>query len=523
MKRRLATAAVCSAAALFAASLEGAVEKRPVSSAPGADLEIVSVGADHAELAPATTFTLTFVVRSRSSSVGPFSVGVYYARGAAVSGALPKDARMLFGYPVERGLAKGAAASFSTSVRVPSCAEDCGPHAIYVVADPSNQTADSLETNNVRAVTLDVAQDHLPDLRVEKVAISPDRGSTSDTVAVRATVRNASRYFAHGPFRVSVYCSPDAEVTASDHRLYSFMVPALGASQTVGIDRAVALQPSCGVRALSTWVGVLADDEDAVKEANEQNDGKSAPFWVFRSPDLTTQKVFLSETSGPSGSRLLVSYKVSNVGGSSAGAFRSAVYLSKNPTAPLSGALLDTVNLPSLAANVDSGAIEQAVTIPALPRGAYYVGVVVDPDNANGELRKRNNLHATSFQITETNLTEAHFAVTPKVVAPASTLSLRLSVRNTGLDAAVSSKVAFYYSDDPRFDVERDVKLGELDLGAVAGRATTKERALDVVGPRDAREGYRFVLAVIDDGDQVRETDEHDNVALEAIQVGTSE
>lgn len=90
-----------------------------------------------------------------------------------------------------------------------------------------------------------------------------------------------------------------------------------------------------------------------------------------------------------------------------------------------------------------------------------------------------------------------------------------------GADLEIVSVV--YYSDDPRFDVERDVKLGELDLGAVAGHATTKERALDVVVPRDAREGYRFVLAVIDDGDQVRETDEHDNVALEAIQVGTSE
>lgn len=522
MQKRVVAAGVCGAAAVLAASsLHAAVERRDIAG-PRADIEVVSVAADHTELAPDTTFTLTYVVRSRTSAVGPFSVGVYLARGAAAGDGLPRDARMLAIQPVDRGLPKGGSATFSTEVRVPRCA-DCGAFSVYVVADPANRTVESNEANNVRGVTLDVAADHLPDLRVDTISVTPDRGSTSDTVTVRAKLRNASRYVAHGPFRVSVYCSADSEITPSDHRLFSFTVPSMGAAQSIGLDRAVALAPSCGVRALTTWIGVLVDDEDEVRESSKQNDAKAAPFWVFRAPDLTARQLFTSATSGPPGARVLVSYKISNQGGSAAGSFRSSLFLSKSAADYASGALLDEATLPSLAANVDSGAIEHAVTIPGLARGRYYLAVVVDPDGANGELRKRNNFRAVPFDVTDVNLTDAHFSASPRDVAPGDTLSLRLAVRNTGLDPAPASKVAFYYSDDPRFDVERDVRLGEIDLGPVAKHATSKESALDVVVPKDAREGYHFVLAVIDDLDGVAETNEHDNVALEAIRISTSE
>ena len=219
MSKRVAVAALSSVlAALVSAEVLGAVAQSAPLPAGRPDLEVISVAADHTELAPATTFTLTFVVKSHAAATGPFSVGVYYAKGPADPRGVPRDAQLLSRYPVDRGLAKDDASSFSTEIRLPAC-EDCGKSAVYVVADPSNRTAESSESNNVRSVTLDVAPDHVPDLLVEKVSVSPDRGSTSDTVSVRATVRNASRFVAHGPFRVSVYCSSDAEVTASDRRL----------------------------------------------------------------------------------------------------------------------------------------------------------------------------------------------------------------------------------------------------------------------------------------------------------------
>ncbi len=505
----------------FLLSVDG--RSAPASAPPtAADLELVSVAASHTELAPDTNVLLTFVVRATGASTGPFSVGAYYDNGPAAPHGLPKTARLLEAYPVERGLKKDEPTAFQMTLRVPPC-DLCGTHTVYVVADVAGVIHEVNRNNNVRAVSFDLAPDHLPDLRVSALALDKDRGATAEKIDVRGTVQNDSRYFAEGPFRVSVYCSADAALKPKDHRLFSFMVPSLAAGQSVGIDRSIQLVPECGVYAATTWIGIVADDQDAVAEANEQDNGKAAPYWVFRAPDLTSRPVALSSTAGPVGSRILVSYRVANQGGSAAGAFRTGVYLAQ-PGQPLTkGVLLDSATVPSLAANTDSGVLQHLVTIPNVPRGRYSLGVWVDVDGENGELHRRNNFQSEPFDVTEINLTDVHFTAQRKEVTPGSGVEVRLAVRNTGRSAAPPSKVGFYYSDDPRFDRGEDVRVGEVDIEGLSAGAASREKVVTVVVPKDAREGYRFLLAVIDDDDAVAETDERDNVALEPILVLATE
>ena len=68
-----------------------------------------------------------------------------------------------------------------------------------------------------------------------------------------------------------------------------------------------------------------------------------------------------------------------------------------------------------------------------------------------------------------------------------------------------------------------DVRVGEVDIEGLSAGAASREKVVTVVVPKDAREGYRFLLAVIDDDDAVAETDERDNVALEPILVLATE
>jgi hypothetical protein len=92
-------------------------------------------------------------------------------------------------------------------------------------------------------------------------------------------------------------------------------------------------------------------------------------------------------------------------------------------------------------------------------------------------------------------------------------------VRNDGRDEAPPSKLAIYYSDDPRFDRGEDQRLAEVTIGKVRPGRSTAEATESVKVPAHAREGYRYLFAVIDDEDAVAETDERDNVALEPIYV----
>lgn len=494
---------------------------RPSAANDIPDVEVVSVGASHTDVAPGSSVLLTVVVRARGASTGPVEVRAYYADGVPPSG-VPGDARELGVHALTRGIAKDQVVTFGMPIRMPPC-DACGKRTVFVQVEPGSRSLNLNKRNDVRAVTLDVAHEHVPELRVTGVSIDRDRGSIADTVRVRGTVRNDSPYYAEGPFRVAIYCSADQLLTRNDRRLHSFMVSSLAARQVVGVDRTVTLDPGCGVYGASTWIGIVADDQATLRDANPDNNGASLPYWVLRAPDLTSGAFTVSANQGPAGSRVLVSYRVGNQGDAGAVSFKTGVYLAKPGEALDRGELLDGATVPSVAASSRSGLMQHVVTIPRVPRGQYVLGVRVDVDGENGELRRRNNAMSERFDVTEINLREAHFRAATRNVSASSEVRLSFAVRNEGKDAAPASKVAFYYSDDPRFDRQEDPRLTEAPIGKLRPGRSSAEQTVTVTVPPRAREGYHFLLAVLDDEDVVSETDERDNVALEPVYVLPSE
>jgi len=123
--------------------------------------------------------------------------------------------------------------------------------------------------------------------------------------------------------------------------------------------------------------------------------------------------------------------------------------------------------------------------------------------------------------VRRSNLTDKFFFLNKSAAPAGSELRLRFALRNTGSDVAPPFEVAFYYSDDPRYD-SKDVQIGSLDLAKLAPGEERRVHELKAELPKSARDGYRFILMVTDDRDQVYELDEWDNVALRPLLVGAA-
>jgi serralysin len=292
----------------------------------------------------------------------------------------------------------------------------------------------------------------------------------------------------------------------------------LAPEQTFHLVRDLQLPPTCNIKGMTTWVGVIADDMNDLTERNEQNNANSFGYWVVRAADLAPGQLLLSNDRGPALGQVSLSFKASNRGRDRASSFKIGVYLSSDPTITSTDTLLDTISLPSLAANTESGTLQSTVVIPSVRKGRYYLGALLDVYSEVGELRERNNFKAEPYLVDDVDLTDQYFLVNQNTVSPNSEVQVDLALRNRGGDDAPASRAVVYYSDDPHFDRSVDVALTSIELGALkAGQHTLNSAKVKI--PSTAQEGYRFLLLVSDEQDKIYESNERNNVALRAIRV----
>ncbi|MBI3204897.1 MAG: hypothetical protein HYZ29_25395 [Myxococcales bacterium] len=481
------------------------------------DLTIGALSLSHDKAAPDSVVRVDFAVENHGTqAAGPFRVAIYHSDGVVVPkrGNVTRIGALL----VDKGIAAGKSATFSARVALPPC-EKCRPGSVYAFADAWGTVLETSEDNNFKAVPIEIDPGYKPNLRVEAVKTRPDRGPAARSVELTAIVKNDSGYAAHGPFKVGVYCSDDAEMSKSDLILSSWRVEAVPAGGQITVSRKVDVDTRCPIRGQHVELGVVADIDDVVGESKETDNAESAGYWVFRSPDLVPGQLASSHDAAPPGAKVVLSYRVQNEGKTSALPFKVGAYLSKDAKIDASDKLADTFEIESLGAQTTSGTLFQELTVPDLPSGSYWVGVIVDVDDKNGELKERNNLKAVPFAVRRVDLTDRHFFLDKSAAEPGDPLEIRFAMRNTGADASGPFKVAFYFSADPRLD-SKDERLGEYRYDKLAKGAEPGEHVLSTKVPTSAARGYRYLLMAMDDGDAVAETDEHDNIAVRPLRVG---
>lgn len=125
-------------------------------------------------------------------------------------------------------------------------------------------------------------------------------------------------------------------------------------------------------------------------------------------PDLTVDSVELpSGRIRPGGSPFSLEWKVSNLGGANATGVEYIVVLSSVPGISVSDRVLHSDTL-DLAAGQGPRTITVSISMPSdVPTGAYYLGVIVDPNGLVEEESEQNNIGVTDdvIHVTSPNLT----------------------------------------------------------------------------------------------------------------------
>jgi PKD repeat protein len=158
-----------------------------------------------------------------------------------------------------------------------------------------------------------------------------------------------------------------------------------------------------------------------------------------------------------------------------------------------------------------------------LPTGSYFLGVMVDPARAIGEIDDNNNILVLEQQVNIENpltngpdLVASQIAINPKTTRILSSLSLTTTFRNQGLRSAANFSYAAFLSRDNVFDEAEDLFLLEKSIAGLSTGATFVDAALAPVNPVVTEPGDYYVFVIIDPRGEVLESDETNNLLISA-------
>ena len=316
------------------------------------------------------------------------------------------------------------------------------PGSFYLgaIADPANEIMEVSEDNNVKGSTSKVTIPDVkssaflvttgsvpfvseeteedsrftitrPDLVISKVT-GQQSAVQGGTMNVNTTVKNQGSASA-GPFRISLYLSPDALITEQDREIGYGEVADLG----VGMLRdgtAVATVPADLIPG-TYYLGVMVDSGKVISEESEANNILFADKMVKISagaqpvvtqtqkppelPDLTIPDVS-SDTEGTSGGVMNVSTSIRNVGSGDAGSFIVELYLSADSDLSDEDILLGMGEIPELPAGTQSDGNAPTPRPANMTPGIYYFGILVDGENEIVESDENNNVRFAKIPVT---------------------------------------------------------------------------------------------------------------------------
>lgn len=138
-----------------------------------------------------------------------------------------------------------------------------------------------------------------------------------------------------------------------------------------------------------------------------------------------------------------------------------------------------------------------------------YIIAVIDADNTIVEFNESNNIIVYG-PIPRANLTGTWISLTRQCKGTKCKINGTLNIENIGGQDAATSFVRFYLSDDNAYDAG-DTFLKQVASGTVkVGKSVNKK--LSYALPSGVTASGKYVIAVLDADDALRETDENDNV-----------
>ena len=427
-------------------------------------------------------------------------------------------------------LAAGGNYDVDTQVTLPQAIS--GDYCIFVVTDAYNQVFEYLaEYNNTAGTTSTIHVDLTPppDHVVTQVTI-PATAISGTSLNIQWTVENQGAGEAFEPnWRDRLYLSTDAAfdpATAIVLETFTQTGPlVVGGSYSRGYDYPIPLGFSG-----TYYVHVETDSESEVFEgAGEGNNISVSETQVdialAASADLQVTAVVAPE-SATAGEQIAISFTVSNqgVGVSNSANWVDRVYISTSDVWTGSGALLKSI--PHFGPLGPAEAYSQTahVNIPNDYEGDYYFHVVTDVENDIYEHDAEGNNVGQSDTFTVLPYPPVDLTVEILDVSGSASsgngIDVSWTVTNDGDARTLSSswQDKFYLSEDASLDVGLDMPLRGFSHSGALDAAEQYSRSAAVTLPHGIAGDY-YLIAKTDDGDDVSEADEANNIDAVAISV----
>ena len=480
----------------------------------GPDLTVLAGSFSPSTLAPGTTLTVTGTVVNAGDTTAQSSwTHVYLSADARIT---TSDYLLASGIQTSV-LPLAGSYSFQVSRIVPAWFAD-GQYFVGIICDVDNAVREGNEENN--ATPLGTVFVTPPDLTISAGAFSPSMLGPGTTLTVTGTVMNIGATTAPSSW-AHVYLSADALITTSDYLLASgiqtSVLPSSG-SYPFRVSRIVPTSFPDG----HYFVGIICDVDNAVSEANEQNN--AIPLWprVFIArADLAVSGGIFSPTMMAPGDVLSTTWTIQNIGGTTAPSTLASLYLSTDTVIGANDFPLVTgIDIPSLSPSSQIF-IGRSVRVPSdFTQGRYHVGIVADVGNRVNEMNEQNNSAATSNTVfiafADWEVTYGNFA--PSLLVPGNTLNTTWTIRNIG-SPAPATLASVYISTDTLIGPNDFPLIANIDVPPLASSVQVTIRPSALL-PSGFVLGWYRVGIVVDVENRVTEMNEQNNVLIVSKPLG---
>jgi len=449
-----------------------------------------------------STITVSVTTKNQgTATAAPSTTRLYLSVDAFVeAGDIVLDAAQ----PVPE-LPGGASISTSLSVTVPPDLAT-GRYFVIAKADADDVLSESQEANNALARLVQIG----PDLVVASFTV-PTTAAAGAAISVTDTVKNQGGGDAAAS-STSFYLSGDGTLGSGDVLLGHRAVPDLGPGGTNTGSTTLTIPATTAVGAY--FVLAIADGDMAVAETLETNNSTARSVQI--GGDLVISAFLAPSTAGP-GSTIAVSDTTKNQGAAATPESVTRFYLSVNSLLDAGDTALDgSRTVPELAPGALSSGSTSLTIPPTVVAGPYYLLAKADADNAIAETQENNNVSARAIQIGSDLVVPA--LTVPAKAAAGAPVTISDTTANQGAGAAAATTTRFYLSANSVLDAG-DLSLGGRPVPALVP-AASHSGSTTLTIPAETMAGAYYLIAKADGDAVVVETQEGNNTAARAIQIG---
>jgi len=367
-----------------------------------------------------------------------------------------------------------------------------GNHTVKVVADADGKISESDETEASNSLEKNFTATLPLDLVVSDIVLSPSIPAKGQEMTVEFNLKNSSAF---------AIAASTATIYLDGNKLKDIACPALDANTSAAIS--LALDTS-SLALAGHIIKVVADSDNKIVETDETDVSNSLEnnFTVVMPSDLTVSNISLSPAIPLEGQAMTISFNLNNSNISAVAASVAAIYFDNNK--------FKEVSCPELAAGA-SKSISFEVDAKSLTVGAHLIKVIADADNKiyeSDETEISNSQEKSFAVLIPPDLKITDISLFPENPVKSQNVTVAFTVSNNGGSVAAGNAATVYLDDN---------KIGDVNCPALtANTAVSLSLVLDAV---NLTVGTHTVKIIADDGNNIYESDDNNNLMVKGITV----